>query len=106
LKKSILGVRETTLKRHGAVSEQTAGEMADGVRKLTGADIGLAITGIAGPGGSTPAKPVGLVFLHLSSARGGTGARRIFPGNRETIKSLASYYALNLVREHLQSDGQ
>ncbi len=106
LKKSILGVRETTLKRHGAVSEQTAREMADGVRKLTGADIGLAITGIAGPGGSTPTKPVGLVFLQLSSARGGTGARRIFPGNRETIKSLASYDALHLVREHLQSDEQ
>ena len=106
LKKNILGVRKTTLKRHGAVSEQTAREMADGVRKLTGADIGLAITGIAGPGGSTPTKPVGLVFLHLSSARGGTGARRIFPGNRETIKSLACYYALNLVREHLQSDEQ
>ena len=76
------------------------------IGSLAGADIGLAITGISGPGGSTPVKPVGLVFLHLSSARGGTGARRIFPGSREAIKSRASYYALNLVREHLQSDGQ
>jgi nicotinamide-nucleotide amidase len=106
LKKKILGVRETTLKRHGAVSAHTAREMADGVRKLTGADLGLAITGIAGPTGNTPTKPIGLVFLHLSSPSGGKSANRIFPGSREAIKSRSSYYALNLVREYLQSDGQ
>ena len=67
VKEKLLGVRPETLLQYGAVSAQTAQEMADGVRARTGADIGVATTGIAGPGGGTPEKPVGLVYIAVSS---------------------------------------
>ncbi len=67
MKEKVLGVRQETLKEHGAVSEQTAREMAQGVRAISGADIGIATTGIAGPTGGTPEKPVGLVYLAIDS---------------------------------------
>ncbi len=101
LKSGILGVSEETLKRHGAVSEATAAEMAAGVRKLCGAAIGLAVTGIAGPGGENPKKPVGLVYMHVSAGNFERGMRQIFSGSREIIKLRSEYYALNLVREYL-----
>jgi nicotinamide-nucleotide amidase len=101
VKTGILGVREATLKRHGAVSEATAAEMAAGVRQLCGAAIGLAVTGIAGPGGDNPKKPVGLVYMHLSAENYDKGIRQIFTGSREVIKLRSEYYALNLVREYL-----
>jgi nicotinamide-nucleotide amidase len=102
LKTGILGVKEETLKRHGAVSERTAVEMAAGVRKLCQAAIGLSVTGIAGPGGDNDQKPVGLVYMHLSAEDSERGLRQIFSGNRETIKLRSEYYALNLVREYLK----
>ena len=103
LKTGVLGVREETLKRHGAVSEATAAEMAAGVRKLCGAAIGLSVTGIAGPGGDSSKKPVGLVHMHLSAVDCERGMRQIFSGGRELIKLRSEYYALNLVREYLRA---
>jgi nicotinamide-nucleotide amidase len=103
LKTGILGVKEETLKRHGAVSEKTAAEMAVGVRKLSGAAIGLSITGIAGPGGDMAGKPVGLVYMHLSAENFDRGVRQLFFGSREIIKLRSEYYALNLVREYLKT---
>ena len=76
-------------------------EMAAGVRRLCGADIGLAVTGIAGPGGATDKKPMGLVYMHLSAENYDKGMRQIFTGSREVIKLRSEYYALNLVREYL-----
>ncbi len=101
LKTGILGVREATLKKYGAVSEATAGEMAAGVRRLCRADIGLAITGIAGPDGETADKPLGLVCMHLSGENFDKGVRQIFSGSREVVKTRSIYCALNLVREYL-----
>ena len=69
IKHELLGVSDQTLEQFGAVSEQTAREMAEGIRRLSGADIGVSVTGIAGPGGGTPEKPVGLVYLGVSSER-------------------------------------
>ena len=63
IKHELLGVSEQTLERYGAVSPQTAQQMAEGIRRLSGAEIGISVTGIAGPGGGTEEKPVGLVFL-------------------------------------------
>lgn len=102
LKSGILGVKKTTLKKHGAVSSVTAGEMAAGVRRLCQADIGLAITGIAGPGGGVVGKPVGLVFIHLSAENFEKGVRRIFSGSREIVKTRSIACALDLVREYLK----
>ena len=67
VKEGVLGVRSETLRRHGAVSQETALEMARGVRRLLGADIALSATGIAGPAGGTPEKPVGLVYVALAA---------------------------------------
>jgi nicotinamide-nucleotide amidase len=104
LKTGLLGVPEEILKKHGAVSKQAAQEMAAGVRRLCGADIGLAITGIAGPGGATADKPKGLVYIHLHSENCDKGLRQLFSGSRETVKMRAITYALNLVREFLKKD--
>ncbi len=107
LKSGILGVAEETLKKYGAVSKQTAREMAVGVRCLCGADIGLAITGIAGPGGASAEKPKGLVHIHLNAENFDKEMRRLFSGSRETVKMRAISQALNLVREYLKTgDGR
>jgi len=100
VKAAELGVPDEVLREHGAVSPETAAAMADGVRERLRADVGVAVTGIAGPGGGTPEKPVGLVYVH---AAGPDGARRAaelnFPGDRETIRSRATVAALHLVRK-------
>lgn len=100
LKTGLLGVREETLRRHGAVSAATAAEMAAAARRLCQAAIGLSITGIAGPGGGDK-KPVGLVHMHLSAGDAERGLRQIFSGSREVIKLRSVHYALNMVREYL-----
>lgn len=97
-KMKLLGVKEETLKEFGAVSEQTAMEMADGVRKLSGSDIALSLTGIAGPGGGTDEKPVGLVYLGVSVG-GKLYAKKMLLGqhatrDREYIRKLAVKNAL------------
>jgi len=100
-KMSLLGVPEALLAGHGAVSEPVARAMAEGVRTRAGADLGVGITGIAGPTGGTPDKPVGTVAVALASA-GGTSARTFrFFGDRELVKFQASQAALDMVRRHL-----
>ena len=100
-KSQILDVREETLRQHGAVSEETVKEMADGVRKCLGTDIGVAVTGVAGPDGGTPDKPVGTACLALSMD--GTLVSRQYKlwGNREWIKTLLSQLSLDWVRRAL-----
>ncbi|MCU0287667.1 MAG: competence/damage-inducible protein A [Acidobacteria bacterium] len=102
IKMKLLDVKENTLKRHGAVSKETAKEMAQGVRALTGADIGLSITGIAGPGGASHGKPVGLVFIHISSEKTDSNFYQIFPGEREIVKTRTINYALTLLRKQIE----
>ena len=82
VKESALGVRHTTLEQHGAVSEQTVREMAEGVRNRLGADIGVATTGVAGPGGGTAEKPVGTVWVAVSTASGTTARLLQLGSNR------------------------
>ncbi len=96
-----LGVSPATLEQFGAVSEETAREMAEGVRKLAGTDWGLSTTGIAGPGGGTPEKPVGLVYIGLAGTTGTTVRRFIFTTDRLANKERATYAALELLRRNL-----
>jgi nicotinamide-nucleotide amidase len=100
-KVKFLGVSEDTLKQNGAVSEGCVLEMAAGVRKVTGADIGLATSGIAGPGGGTPERPVGTVCIALVAE--GFKASRTYKmwGTRDWIKTLASQVALDWIRRYL-----
>lgn len=102
LKSKLLGVTERTLEKKGAVSKDAAEEMARGIRSLTGAHIGLSITGIAGPGGAAVNKPVGLVFMQIHSEKGETGNYKIFPGPREQVKKRTIHYALHLLLQHLK----
>jgi len=98
----IVGVSEESISRHGAVSPQVAEEMANGGRRLLGADVCVADTGIAGPGGATTDKPVGLFYIGLAH-RGGTSHRRhVFSGDREENKQAAAETALAWVKEYLQ----
>ena len=101
----VLGVRESTIKRYGAVSAETAGEMAQGGRKVLGADICLSDTGIAGPGGETPEKRAGLFFIGLSHKSGTESRKHIFPGGREKNKQDAASAVLNWLKEYLLSLG-
>ncbi|MBK5255277.1 MAG: competence/damage-inducible protein A [Vicinamibacteria bacterium] len=97
-----LGVEEATLKTHGAVSEDTALEMAKGARAAARADVALAITGIAGPAGGTAQKPVGLVCFALDGALGQRTVRRVFPSaDRERVIQQASNSALEILRRAL-----
>jgi nicotinamide-nucleotide amidase len=101
LKEQFVGVRSETLAAHGAVSEVTAREMAEGARSKTGADFALAITGIAGPDGGTPDKPVGSVFIALAGPTGTEVARRLNAFDRETFKQVTSQQALEMLRQCL-----
>lgn len=105
LKQRLLGVQERTLTTHGAVSEETAREMALGVRRATGADLGVATTGIAGPDGGTAEKPVGTVAIALATDGLDIGhvRSRVYQlwGNREWVKLLTSQVALDWVRRYL-----
>jgi nicotinamide-nucleotide amidase len=97
-KQAVLGVDEDALRGHGAVSAEVATRMADGARRVSGADVALAITGIAGPTGGTDTKPVGLVYLAVSTSKGTVVKEQVFPGERHWIQTLAAYAGLSMVR--------
>ena len=101
-----LGVEGSTLERHGAVSRETALEMAEGIRREAGADIGLSSTGIAGPTGGTPEKPVGTVWVGVAWHERREACRFQLRGDRERIILGASQAALNYLRTTLLQDGQ
>ncbi len=103
-KKELLDIPQRILSRYGAVSEKTALLMAEGVRKKSRSDLGLAVTGIAGPGGGTVEKPVGTVWIALSAAEGNKAGHFLFVGRREQIKILSAYTALNWIRRTLLDD--
>jgi competence/damage-inducible protein CinA-like protein len=97
VKAAELGVPRDMLERHGAVSAEVAAAMAAGARERLGADLGVAVTGIAGPGGGSEEKPVGLVYLHAEVLSGSRSADFVFPGDRAGIRSRATVTALHLV---------
>ena len=100
-KSKLLGVPEQLLTDHGAVSEQVARAMAEGVRKAAGTDVGISATGIAGPTGGTPEKPVGLVFMGLAADKECVAQKYRFSGSRVDIKLRASQAALDMLRTGL-----
>jgi nicotinamide-nucleotide amidase len=99
----LLGVRAATIEQHGAVSEAVAREMAGGVRERSATDFGVSTTGIAGPTGGTPEKPVGLVYIGLATAHECEVTRQLLAFDRETFKFFASQTALDMVRRALLS---
>jgi PncC family amidohydrolase len=99
----LLGVNPETLEQYGAVSEQTVLEMARGIRYALGADIGISVSGIAGPLGGTPDKPVGTVWIGLSSAQVKLARNYLWAGDRLSIKEQSAQAALQLLVEHLQA---
>ena len=101
-KVELLGIEPAELiEAQGAVSEEVAAAMAAGARRSAGADIGVGITGIAGPDGGTPEKPVGLVFVALDGAAGTRVRTALFPGDRERIRYQATQSALEMLRRGL-----
>jgi nicotinamide-nucleotide amidase len=100
-KTRMLGVPADLIKEYGAVSSEVAEEMAEGVKALAETDFGLAVTGIAGPGGGTPEKPVGLVFIALADDAHTEHRRLMIPGDRHLIRTRASQAALDLLRRRL-----
>jgi PncC family amidohydrolase len=101
-KERLLGVRHKTLYEFGAVSEQTAREMARGARSAFSADIGLSVTGIAGPGGGLPDKPVGLTWAAVSARDGFWVERNVWDGDRAGNKSASAVGALALLLKVLE----
>jgi nicotinamide-nucleotide amidase len=101
VKEKLLGVNPETIAGHGAVSSAVAKAMADGIRAKTGADIGLSVTGIAGPTGGTPEKPVGTVFIGLSTLKETLGLHCRFSGDRWQVQELTAVTGLDLLRRLL-----
>jgi nicotinamide-nucleotide amidase len=104
LKQKCLGVPEEVLRRKGAVSPETAAAMAEGVKAVARADMGIGITGIAGPGGGTPEKPVGLVYVALAAPRGTESRGFNFPGGRNAVRQGAVNAAFKMVRAFLEDE--
>jgi nicotinamide-nucleotide amidase len=100
-----LGVPEELLHEHGAVSAEAAAAMAAGVRPALGADVAAAVTGIAGPGGGSPDKPVGLVFISVASPDAGSTERFVLPGDREAVRARSTALALHRLRQLLEQSG-
>lgn len=100
-KHKILGVSEVTLKTFGAVSEQTALEMCKGVKKLANADVGISVTGIAGPTGGTKEKPVGTVWIGICSADVHRAECFHFDGDRDAVRESTANKALEMVLEEI-----
>jgi nicotinamide-nucleotide amidase len=97
-KTRLLGIDEDVIRGHGAVSSEVAAAMAEGVKRVSGADIALSLTGTAGPSGGTAMKPVGTVFIAVATAAGTSVKERHFVGDRSHIQILAAYAGLELVR--------
>lgn len=98
-KTRILGVGEEVIRGHGAVSGEVAAAMAEGAKHVSGADIALALTGVAGPSGGSDEKPVGTVFIAVAGPNGIVVKERHFPGDRHQVQKIAAYAGLHLVRE-------
>ncbi len=101
-----LGVKAETLEKYDAVSRETALEMADGARRRADADYAVSVTGLAGPGGGTPEKPVGTVWLGLATREGADAKELRLTGNRERIRTLAALHAMHWVLETVRNDAR
>ena len=101
VKMELVGVKKETIENYGAVSSQTAMEMAQGGRKLLGVEVCISDTGIAGPSGATQEKPVGLFYIGLATEHESLSQKHIFHGNREENKQSAAEAALNMLKQHL-----
>jgi len=104
-KEKIAGVSSETLKKHGAVSPETAYEMAEGIRKLSGSDIAVSVTGIAGPGGGSEEKPVGLVYMGISSEKETYTKKLMLKGNRDKIRENTVKKALTEIYWYAKENG-
>ncbi|AET68973.1 competence/damage-inducible protein CinA-like protein [Desulfosporosinus orientis DSM 765] len=102
LKQDLLGVQEETLKAYGAVSEEVAKEMAEGIRSKTGSDLSISTTGIAGPDGGSNEKPVGLVYIGFATSKGVHAEKFQFYGERDSVRQLTVQAALNRIRLYLK----
>jgi nicotinamide-nucleotide amidase len=100
-KRSRLGVLDETLQAHGAVSAETAVSMAAGARRALDSDVAVSVTGVAGPGGGTPEKPVGLVYISVEAPDGGVTEKLQLEGDRDSIRTEATFAALRLLQRHL-----
>lgn len=105
VKQRVLGVRGETLAQFGAVSPQCAAEMAQGARAALGVDIAVSITGIAGPSGGSADKPVGLIYLHLSTGAADIARTARWHGDRRSNKERSALAALSLVLDYLEGRG-
>ena len=102
----MLGVPAEVIAKHGAVSQEVAASMAKGIRERAGVSVGLSVTGIAGPGGATETKPVGLVYVGLTGGAGDVITKEFrFHGDRQVIKQRSSQAALDMLRRWLLSRG-
>lgn len=104
VKAGVLGVPEVTLAAHGAVSAQVAVAMAEGARSVIGTDLAVAITGVAGPGGGSDAKPVGLTYVAVADRRGDQVARHTWPHDRSGNKRASAAAALELLLARLDAE--
>jgi nicotinamide-nucleotide amidase len=100
MKTAFAGVPAALIEAHGAVSAEVARSLAEGIRRRTGAALGIGVTGVAGPSGGTPAKPIGTVHIALAAAGGTIERGVVFPGDRERIRWQAAQAALDMVRRH------
>ena len=97
VKRDVLGVSGSTLDKHGAVSPECAAEMAVGARRLLKTDLAVSVTGIAGPGGGTPEKPVGLVWFAIATAKGVRTEKAVFAGDRARVREQAVVHAIGML---------
>jgi PncC family amidohydrolase len=100
-KERLLGVQHETLQKYGAVSEETVREMADGIRKTLDTDLGLSVSGIAGPGGGMPNKPVGLVWIGMSTPDGTVAFKHLWHGDRIQNKEQSAEAVLQHLADYL-----
>ncbi len=101
-KVTLLGVDRETLRAKGAVSEEVALQMAAGARRALGADIGVGVTGVAGPGGGTHDKPVGLAYIAVSTGEASVCRRNVFKGSRSSVKKQSAEKALSMLKDLLE----